>query len=86
MLESHKPMHRKESALQDEEANSICPASFTRALRTEKPRRRCATFRPSRLVRTGKGAAECACQKKFRTSILIFDAQGIVGRGGPYAA
>ena len=33
MQESHKPMDRMESALQEEEANSMCPASFARALR-----------------------------------------------------
>ncbi len=86
MQESHKSMDRMESALQEKEANSMCPSSFARALRTEKLRRRGVTCRRSRLVRTGKGAAECACQKKSRTSTLIFDAQGIVGQEGPYAA
>ena len=33
MQESPKPMDRMESALQEEEANSMCPASFARALR-----------------------------------------------------
>lgn len=33
MQESHRPMDHMESALQNEEAKSMCPASFARALR-----------------------------------------------------
>lgn len=64
MQERNKPMGGMESALKEEEVNSMCSASCVRALRTETPRRRSATCRPARQVRAGLGAADCSAMPK----------------------
>lgn len=86
MQESHKSMVRMESALQEKEANSMCAASFARALGTEKPCRHALPADPLVWSERVRGLSSAHAKKFSEASILPFDAQGVADQGGPYAA